>query len=139
MTAKRLGEKFFLRFDYQENFLESLKNFCTSENIYLANLDGIGSFANSELAFYNVGTKKFQTKVVTNIHEVVSLDGSITEKDGQPYLHIHVVLSDENFAVVGGHLNQAMVGGTLEIVLEKVSGSLGRKFSEEIGLNLLDL
>lgn len=137
MTFKQFGEKYFLRFNYQEDFVEELLKFCTSEGVTLANLEGIGSFVNCEVAFFDVVSKKFKSKIFDSTHEVLSLLGTITEKDGQPYLHAHVTVSDDNFGVSGGHLNKARVGGTLEIVLEKVTGSVERKFDDSIGLNLM--
>lgn len=38
--------------------------------------------------------------------------------------------------VVGGHLNQARISATGELVLTVLPGEVDRRFSEEIGLNL---
>jgi hypothetical protein len=35
------------------------------------------------------------------------------------------------------HLNEAMVGATVEIVLDCINGALDRNFSEEAGLNFI--
>ena len=40
--------------------------------------------------------------------------------------------------VTGGHLNEAHVSATCEIVVRVVDGSVGRAFSDEIGLNLFE-
>jgi predicted DNA-binding protein with PD1-like motif len=55
------------------------------------------------------------------------------------YLHLHVNLSDSSCHAFGGHLNAAVVSATCEVVVCALEGEVGREFSEEIGLNLLQL
>ena len=43
---------------------------------------------------------------------------------------------DENGHVFGGHLNEATVSATCEMVIEIIDGKVDRYFDEEIGLNL---
>src|SRR3990172_3671555 len=81
----------------------------------------------------------FQKKVVAENQEVVSLLGNLSESEGKPYFHTHVTLGDKNSSTKAGHLYQATVGATLEIVFEKISGRVARKFNDEIGLKLFDL
>ena len=40
--------------------------------------------------------------------------------------------------VYGGHLNRAIVGATCEMFIHVIPGEIDRKFSEEIGLNLIE-
>ena len=67
--------------------------------------------------------------------EITSLNGTITESA----IHIHATLADKNFQTVGGHLKEAIVGGTCEIYLEQIKATLERKADAETGLNLIDL
>ena len=72
-------------------------------------------------------------------------------KDGQPYLHLHAVIGNPSLKSAylslderepgicfGGHLNSAVVSATCEIIIDIIDGEAGRKFSEEIGLNLFE-
>ena len=56
--------------------------------------------------------------------------------DGQVYCHLHMSAGDGQGRVVGGHLNQARISATGELVLTVLPGEVDRRFSEEIGLNL---
>ena len=40
--------------------------------------------------------------------------------------------------VRGGHLVRSVISATSEIIVRKIDGEVGRKLSEEIGLNLLN-
>ena len=82
--------------------------------------------------------KKYYPKTIEGIFEITSLLGTLTTKDGEPYLHLHISCGGMDAAVVGGHLNKAIVSATGEIVIRVVNGTINRKFSNEIGLFLFD-
>ncbi len=44
----------------------------------------------------------------------------------------------ESGNVYGGHLTEAVISGTGELVLTEIEGTVDRKFDEEIGLNLFE-
>ena len=46
--------------------------------------------------------------------------------------------ADSKGHVFGGHLNSAYVSATCELVIDVAEGRVDRKFSDEIGLNLLE-
>ena len=43
---------------------------------------------------------------------------------------------DEQGRVFGGHLNEAIVSATCEMVVEVIDGQVDRAFDEDVGLNL---
>ena len=62
--------------------------------------------------------------------------GTVTRKDGDVYLHLHIAVGDEEGLVHGGHLNRAIISATRRD--PDPGGSMEKpvEFSEEIGLNL---
>ena len=68
--------------------------------------------------------------------EITSLLGTITEKEGEPYLHLHINLCREDMSVIGGHLNECRISATCEMVVRKLDGAVGRRLDSEVGLNL---
>lgn len=129
---------YVIRLEKGEAAVATLTQFCKTENITSANFSGIGAFESVELGFYHLDRKEYSWQKFEKAMEVVSLTGNISLVEGEPFLHIHTVLSVENFQTVGGHLKEALVGATLEIFMQIVDAKLDRVMNDEIGLKLLD-
>ena len=64
---------------------------------------------------------------------------NVSRKDGAPYLHLHITIGDPVTGQVhAGHLSSAVISATLELFLQVWDGQVGRRFSEDVGLNLFD-
>jgi predicted DNA-binding protein with PD1-like motif len=66
--------------------------------------------------------------------------GNIARGDnGEPKLHAHVVVGKSDGTAHGGHLLEASVRPTMEIVIMESSQYLRRRMREDVGAALLDL
>lgn len=137
MEFKRFENDYVVRLNKGENVIESLKKLCKEENIKLAEITGLGASDKVEIGVFNTNTKEYKTKVFEGMFEITSLVGNATRKDGEVYLHIHINFGDAEGNVYGGHLVDSKISATSEIIVRKINGEVGRKLSEEIGLNLL--
>jgi predicted DNA-binding protein with PD1-like motif len=70
--------------------------------------------------------------------EVLSLVGDIALDSQQPRVHAHVVVGKADGTAHGGHLLEAHVWPTLEVVLTKTPDTLRKRFDPETGLTLID-
>ena len=138
MEFRNIGEDYVVRLDRGEEVMECLTNLCEKEGIALASISGIGASDCMEVGLYNVSEKKYYPKEFTGEMEVTSLVGSVTEKDGKPYLHIHANACDEELRVIGGHLKKCRISGTGEIFLHTLPGKVGRQedLKGQTGLNV---
>jgi hypothetical protein len=59
--------------------------------------------------------------------------------NGEPYLHTHVMLSDDNFNAVGGHLVSGFVATTIELIITVADTELERFRDTGLKINLFDL
>lgn len=132
-------DKFLIRLKKGEKILQSLLKFCQKMNIANGSLSAIGSVEDPVLAHYRVDTKKYSQKNLKGIFEIASMTGNIGLFEGQPAVHIHVVISDESMSALAGHLVEGTVSATLEVILVKFNTSLTKSLDEEIGLKLYDL
>jgi len=138
MQFVKTSERYIVRLEKGESIIDELTSFCQKENITTGFFYGLGAVLSAELGYYNLKTKKYRTKKFNNPHEIVSLVGNVSIVNNKPFIHAHCVLSNENFECFGGHLKEAVVGGTCEIYLTREEIALERKYDEETGLKLLD-
>ena len=138
MQYRQFGSRYFVRIDKGEEILASLKNFCEQEKITLAEVKALGAVDDFNVGLFDVAEKKYHTNHFQFPAEIVSLWGTVTTKDGEFYAHIHMSAGDKEGRVFGGHLNSAKVSATCEMVIDVCAGTVERKFSEEVGLNLFE-
>lgn len=138
MEYRKFDDTYVVRLNKGEEVVEKLKELCKNENIKLAEITGLGASNLIEIGVFNVNTKEYNTKVFEGMFEITSLVGNATRKDGDVYLHLHINFGDADGIVKGGHLVRSVISATSEIIVRKIDGEVGRKLSDEIGLNLLE-
>jgi hypothetical protein len=139
MKYNRLDNKYIIRIDRGEEIIKTLRTFCKEKNIKLGSITGIGATNKATIGLYDVEAKKYLSTELTGYYEIAPLHGNISTKDGEPYLHIHINLCDENHKSYGGHLDSAVVSATFEGIIDVIQGMVERKFDKKTGLNLLKL
>src|SRR6478736_5158555 len=131
-------ETFVLVLDKGDEVVSSIEGFVREHGIAAAQLTGIGAFSDALLGFFDWETKDYQKIPVTEQVEVVSLLGDIAlGADGKPTLHLHVVVSRADGIAMGGHLLEAHVRPTLEVVLTESPRHLHKRKDAESGLALI--
>lgn len=138
MEYKRYDNTIIMRLDPAEEICEKLLYVAEKENIMLAQISGLGAINNFTTGVFDTVNKEYHSNSFSGAFEIVSLTGTLTRKEKEPYLHIHLSAGDLKGNVFGGHLNRAIVSATAEIVIHIINGNTGRKYSEEIGLNLFE-
>lgn len=139
MRFTKSHNSYLIRLNKGEKILETLTAFCKSENLLSGSLSGLGSASEIELGYYALDTKEYHWKKFDGTYEILNMTGNLSLVDGNPFIHIHSVLSDENYQTFGGHLKEAVAGATVEIFLTLKDYAIERKMDDEIGLKLLDL
>lgn len=138
MKFTSVDDNYILRLERGERLLETLKQFLKRKEINSGTIEGIGTCDEVILGFYHLESKEYEWRTICDALEIVSLTGNITIFDGEPFVHMHGVVSDSTFRTFGGHFKDALVGATCEIVIRPFGGvKLGRNFDEATGLKLL--
>ena len=102
----------------------------------MASIQALGAINDFTAGVFKTDEKKYYSNHFTGSFEIVSLTGTINTMDGEFYSHLHMSAGNDKGEVFGGHLNQAIVSATCEMVITLIDGTVDRAYSEEIGLNL---
>ena len=141
MKAKLIheqGEKTFaLVFDPGDEVMEELTNFAKENGLNAAHFTAIGAFSDATLGYFDMEKKEYKEIPVDEQVEVLSLVGDIALFEEEPKLHAHAVLGRSDGTTRGGHLLEAHVQPTLEVIVTESPEHLRRETDEETGLPLL--
>ncbi len=136
MEYKRFGSTVVARIDRGEEILDTVKDIALKEDIRLASISALGATGDFTVGVFNVDEKQYHANRFQGSFEIVSLTGTITTMDGAFYAHLHMSAGNEQGQVFGGHLNRAVISATCEMVIQIIDGTVERRFSEDVGLNL---
>ena len=137
MEYRKFGDTYVLRLERGEEIIASLSDLCRKEDLKLAAVEGLGAADYAVIGLYDVGGRVYHKTELHGPMEITSLTGSISRKDGEPYLHLHINLCNQDMHVLGGHLNECRISATAEIFLREIPGEVGRQLDEKVtGLNL---
>ena len=130
-------EKFLIRLDRSE-IVTSLLKFI-QEKTKRRFLFGIGAVDKTKLAHYSVSKKRYTEKEFLLPLELTSLQGDLAFLKGKPLLHLHATFAKKDFSLLGGHLVEARISGTGEIIFFPFTKKQAKAFDQETGLNIFKI
>jgi predicted DNA-binding protein with PD1-like motif len=126
-------------FETGDSVIRGLTRLAEENDLLGAHFTAIGALQRATLLYFDWESKKYQEISIDDQVEVLALTGNISRSDGKPRLHAHVVLGTRDGSARGGHLKEATVRPTLEVVLTEEPEHLRRTYDPETGLALLNL
>ena len=137
MDYRRFQDTLLVRIDRGEEIVEQVRIVAEKERVRLASVEALGGVDDFTVGVYDAAKRQYETHRFTGAFEIVSLTGTITEKDGAFYQHLHMSAGNRQCEVFGGHLNRAVVSLTCELVMRILPGAVDRSPDPETGINLL--
>lgn len=136
MEYRKFGKTIIARIDKGEEILAQVKEIALKEDIKLASVQALGAINRFKVGVFKTKEKQYLANEFEGDFEIVSLAGTINTMNNEFYCHLHLSAGDIDGKVFGGHLNEAFVSATCEMVINVIDGEVDRYFDEEIGLNL---
>lgn len=131
---------YVLIFNTGDEISETLKQFASEQKLAGSSFKAIGAFSSVKLGWFNWQTKKYETAVALEEQvELLSLIGDIALNNNQPQVHAHVIIGRSDGTAHGGHLLEAKVRPTCELVLTESPKHLQKQLDPESGIPLIRL
>ena len=128
---------YVLSLDNHVEVSAAIAAFCAEKGILAGNIVGLGAVSEATFRFLDPNTLKYVDKTFTEQMEITNLTGNISQKDGKPYLHLHITASRRDYTCIGGHLLTAYINGACELYVEAFPGvEIGRYADPAMGINL---
>ena len=142
MRSQRIAEgrerTFALVLDAGDELMETLQHFAAREDLSAASFTAIGAFSDALLAWFDWEQREYRQFSVSEQVEVLTLAGDVAlGPDGQPQVHAHVVCGRRGGLTLGGHVMEAHVRPTLEIILREAPAHLHKRIDPVTGLPLI--
>lgn len=143
MRYKLVDEKpktFVLILETNDELAQTLKEFASEQKLASASFKAIGALSSARLGWLNWETKQYEPSVSLDEQvELLSLIGDVALKDGEPQVHAHAIVGRRDGTAHGGHLMQARVRPTCEVVLTESPAHLRKEFDPAAGIALIKL
>ena len=145
MKSRQISDKngertFVLIYEAGEAFHEPLVSLANQNHLGASQFTAIGAFRAANIGYFDREQRDYIKFTLREQVEVLTLNGNITLSENlTPKIHAHVILGRKDASVRGGHLFDAEVWPTLELVLTESPQYLRRRFNPEIGLALLEV
>ena len=126
-----------LVFDHGDEVLATLTDLPAENAISAAHFTGVGAFSDAKLGWFDWESKDYRPVPLDEQVEVLIVAGDAATKDGEPTVHAHVVVGKRDGSAHGGHLLEAHVRPTPELVLTESAAHLRKRHDPETRLPLI--
>lgn len=131
---------FALVFETGDEIAAELKRFATEQSLAGSSFKAIGALSSVKLGWFNWDTKKYEPATILNEQvELLSLIGDVALKEGHPQVHAHLVVGRRDGTAHGGHLLEAHVRPTCELILTESPAHLHKKIDPDSGIALIQI
>jgi hypothetical protein len=129
---------YLLVFHTGQEVMKGLLAFAKKNDLAAGHVTGIGALSGAVIGYFDPEKNAYLRHQENGQAELLSLTGNLALYDNEPFFHIHVAMGLRDGSARGGHLFEATVRPTVELVLTASPRPVRREIDHETGLPLLD-
>ena len=129
MSFRKLdvGRIFLVRAKHDSEIVKFVTELAKENAIMTATFTAIGALKCAKLGFYDQEKHEYLEIPLLTAQEIASCVGNISIKEGEPFVHAHAVLADQNGKTKAGHLLEGKVYAAEIHLTELIGEKLVRK------------
>jgi predicted DNA-binding protein with PD1-like motif len=132
------NQEYAVIFAKGDEAFSGLQEFAEKYQIQSAHFTAIGALNGATLAWFDPQRKMYRKIPIQGQVEVVSMIGDIALYQGKPNVHTHMVLGLPDGTTKGGHVLDAHVSPTLEVMVTVNPIAMHKRLDPETDLTLID-
>jgi predicted DNA-binding protein with PD1-like motif len=114
-----------------DDVLRGLTQFCVRHGVIVGSIQGLGAVQRGGVAYYDQAAAAYHEIHFEQGMEIASLVGNISQKEGEVFLHCHVVLADKEGRCFGGHLLEGNVAFACEFAVTALEGAVPERTHDD--------
>jgi uncharacterized protein len=115
-----------------------LLEFAEKYHVTSAHFTAIGALNKATLGWFDPHRKMYKKIPISGQHEVIAMSGDIALYQGNPVVHTHMVVGSPDGTTRAGHVLDAYVSPTLEVMVTVDPVAMHKRFDPETDLTLID-
>ena len=115
-----------------------LLEFAEKYHVTSAHFTAVGAVNGATLGWFDPQRKMYKKIRIEGQHEVIGMSGDIALYKGKPAVHTHLVVGSPDGTTQGGHLLDATVSPTLEVMVTVDPKAMQKRLDPATDLTLID-
>jgi hypothetical protein len=132
------NKEYAVIFAKEDEAFSGLQEFAERYQIQSAHFTAIGALNETTLAWFDPQRKMYRSIPIHGQVEVVSMIGNIALYQGKPTVHTHMVVGLADGTTKGGHVLDAHVSPTLEVMVTVDPIPMHKRLDPETDLTVID-
>jgi len=112
--------------------------FAEKYHVTSAHFTAVGALNGATVGWFDPQRKMYKKIPIAGQVEVISMVGDIALYQGKPFVHTHMVVGMPDGSTRGGHVLDAYVSPTLEVMVTVDPIAMQKRFDPETDLTLID-
>ena len=138
LSENRGRREYAVIFSKGDEAFSGLNEFAEKYHVTSAHFTAIGALRGATLGWFSPEQKIYKKIPVEGQLEVASMIGDIALFNGKPVVHTHIVVGLPDGTARAGHVVEAHVWPTLEVMVTVESNTMHKSLDPETGLSLID-
>jgi uncharacterized protein len=137
LSQREATKEYAVIFGKGDEAFSGLLDFAEKYHVTSAHFTAIGALSGATVAWFDPQRKMYKKIPIVGQVEVISMIGDIALYQGKPAVHTHMVVGKSDGTTQGGHVLDAYVSPTLEVMVTVDPVAMQKRFDPGTDLTLI--